>query len=48
MAFDELLRKFPERLTAAERRLADLRAADRGWTELSAELNVAADALRKQ
>lgn len=48
VAFDELLRKFRERLTPAERHLADQRATGRGWDELAAEMGVGADALRKQ
>jgi RNA polymerase sigma-70 factor (ECF subfamily) len=48
VAFDELVRKFRERLSPAERHLADQRAAGRGWDELAAELNVGPEALRKQ
>jgi RNA polymerase sigma-70 factor (ECF subfamily) len=48
VAFDELVRKFRERLTPAERHLADQRAAGRGWDELAAELDAGPEALRKQ
>ena len=48
VALDELVRKFRERLTPAERRLADDRAAGRGWDELAAELREGPEALRKQ
>jgi RNA polymerase sigma factor (sigma-70 family) len=48
VAFDELVGKFRERLTPAERHLADQRAAGRGWDELAAELRVGPEALRKQ
>jgi RNA polymerase sigma-70 factor (ECF subfamily) len=48
VSFEELLRKFRERLTPAERYLAEQRAAGRGWDELAAETDVGSDALRKQ
>jgi hypothetical protein len=48
VAFAELLAKFRERLTPAERYLADQRAAGRGWDDLAAEVGDGAEALRKQ
>jgi hypothetical protein len=44
----ELLREFRARLSDEERRMADLRAAGRGWVEVADELGGAADARRIQ
>ena len=44
----ELLAEFRRRLTAEERRLADLRAAGREWAEVAAELGGTPQARRKQ
>jgi RNA polymerase sigma-70 factor (ECF subfamily) len=44
----ELLAEFRRRLSAEERRLADLRAEGRGWDEIAAELGGTAQARRKQ
>jgi RNA polymerase sigma-70 factor (ECF subfamily) len=44
----ELLAEFRRRLSAEERRLADLRAEGRGWAELAAELGGTAQARRMQ
>jgi RNA polymerase sigma-70 factor (ECF subfamily) len=44
----ELLQEVRQRLTAEERRLAELRAQDRGWAEIAAELGGTAQARRIQ
>src|SRR5262245_24159122 len=44
----ELLAEFRRRLSAEERRLADLRAEGRGWAEIAAELGGSAQARRMQ
>jgi RNA polymerase sigma-70 factor (ECF subfamily) len=48
VATRELLHEFRRRLSPAERRLADLRAAGRNWNQIAAELGASAEALRKQ
>jgi RNA polymerase sigma-70 factor (ECF subfamily) len=48
VAGQELLRAFRARLTAEERRLADLRAEGRGWAEIAAELGGSPQARRMQ
>jgi len=44
----ELLQAFRQRLSAEERRLADLRAQDRGWAEIAAEVGGTPEARRMQ
>jgi RNA polymerase sigma factor (sigma-70 family) len=44
----ELLAEFRRRLSVEERRLADLRAEGRGWTEIATELGGTAQARRMQ
>jgi hypothetical protein len=46
MADQELLREFRMRLSDRERKLADLRASGRSWSEIAAEMGEDADALR--
>jgi RNA polymerase sigma-70 factor (ECF subfamily) len=48
VAGEELLRAFRARLTAEERRMADLRAEDRPWAEIAAELGGTPQARRMQ
>src|SRR5262249_44325927 len=47
VAARELLQEVQRRLSAEERRLADLRAEGREWTAIAAELGGSAEALRK-
>jgi RNA polymerase sigma-70 factor (ECF subfamily) len=44
----ELLQQFRQRLSEQERRLADLRAQGREWSDIAAELGESAEALRKR
>jgi RNA polymerase sigma-70 factor (ECF subfamily) len=44
----ELLQKFREQMTDEERQLADMRAADRKWEDIAAELKANPEALRKK
>src|SRR5262249_38499883 len=44
----EMLEEFRRRLTPEERRLADLRAEGRGWTEIAGELGGMPEARRMQ
>jgi RNA polymerase sigma factor (sigma-70 family) len=44
----ELLQEFRQRLSAEERHLADLRAQDRGWAEIAAEVGGTPEARRMQ
>ncbi len=46
VANQELLQAFRARLTEEERRIADARAAGRGWGEIAAEAGETADALQ--
>jgi len=48
VAAQDLLLEFRKRLSADERRIADLRAVDRSWTEIAAEIGGSPDALRMQ
>jgi RNA polymerase sigma-70 factor (ECF subfamily) len=48
IANHELLREVKRRLSAEERRMADLWAQGRGWPEIAAEMGASPDALRKQ
>jgi RNA polymerase sigma-70 factor (ECF subfamily) len=48
VAAGELLVEFRKRLTDEERRLAEQRAAGRGWAEIAAECGGSPEALRKQ
>jgi RNA polymerase sigma-70 factor (ECF subfamily) len=48
VAFRELLEMFRNRLLEDERRLADLRAVGRSWSEIAAEVGGHPDALRFQ
>jgi DNA-directed RNA polymerase specialized sigma24 family protein len=48
VAGEEMLREFRARLSEEERRIADLRAAGRGWAEVAAELGGTADGRRVQ
>jgi RNA polymerase sigma factor (sigma-70 family) len=48
VAFEDLLAAVRGQLSAAERYLADQRAAGRPWAELAAELRSTPEALRKQ
>lgn len=48
VAAQDLLLQFRNRLTETERRIADLRALGRSWTEIAAELSGSPDGLRMQ
>jgi RNA polymerase sigma-70 factor (ECF subfamily) len=48
VAGEELLRELRVRLSAEERRIADLRGAGRGWAEVAEELGGTADSRRMQ
>jgi RNA polymerase sigma-70 factor (ECF subfamily) len=48
VAYQELLEEFRRRLSDEERQLAELRAQDRGWHEIAAQLGGTAQARRKQ
>ena len=48
IAVRDLLQVFRTRLSDQERRLADLRAQGREWSEIAAEVGSSSDALRKQ
>jgi RNA polymerase sigma factor (sigma-70 family) len=48
VANQELLQEFRRRLSPEERRLADLRAQNRSWSEMAAEVGGSADSLRMQ
>jgi RNA polymerase sigma factor (sigma-70 family) len=48
VAAQDLLLEFRKRLSAEERRIADLRALGRSWPEIAAEIGGSPDALRMQ
>ena len=48
IASQELLQEFRRRLSPPERRLAELRALDRSWSEIAAEVGGSPDGLRMQ